>query len=167
MRIHRLAGILHFNYLALKRNAFSIGEHDAVELKLDARCLMDNPEAYFPDRHHRTFDSGSEGKQHFAAFGEGSGQDAGDPGSLLRGVGADRLLKANLQLGSDGDRFGQGVESCKCKRREAAPEKGFPGLKTHRIRTPAEREPMVMNNYSPHKAFGKTWVSPRGNAFSL
>ena len=92
------------------------------------------------------------------ALGQGCDQYAGDPGSLLGSVGADRLLKSYLQLGPDRDRLGQGIESCKCQRGEAALEKDFTALKTHRTRTPAEREPTVMNNYSPHEASIKTQV---------
>jgi hypothetical protein len=114
---------------------------------------VDNPKAYFPDRHHGTFNRGSERKQHFAALSQGSYQNTGDFGPLPGSVGADRLLKANLQLGPDGDRLGQGVESCTCQRREAAMEKGLIMPGTHRIHTPAE--PTVMNKYSPHEALGK------------
>ena len=131
MRIHTLPGVLHFDNPALQRNALPVGEHNAVELQIEARRFVDNPQAHFPDRHHGTFDSGSERKQHFAALGQWSDQNARDFGSLLGSVGADRLLKTNLQPGSDRDRLGQGVESCKCQRREAALEKGFIAPGTH------------------------------------
>ena len=119
---------------------------------------MDNPKAHFPDRHHRTLDGRSERKQHFAALGQWSDQNAGDLGPLLGSVGADRLLKTYLQSGPDSDRLGQGMESCKCQRGEAALEKWFYCAQNSSNTHPCGERPMVMNKYSPHEALVKTQV---------
>ena len=86
---------------------------------------MDDANTDFSDLQHGTFDGRSERKQHIAALGQWSDQDARYFGPLEGRVGAYGLLETYFQPGTDGDRIGEGGHSAKSQRREKELQNDF------------------------------------------
>jgi hypothetical protein len=77
-----------------------------VKAQFDLGRLVHHADAHFSNGSHRALNGCSQWNENAATLVDRGDQDGGDLCARMRGIGADRLLNANLERGSSRNRLG-------------------------------------------------------------